>query len=248
MLRPGLKRAAARALPRAVRVRLDPVEALIEEEVMRAAAGTGARDVVLDAGAGEGRHRPLFTAGRYVALDAGFGDPSWDYSGLDVLGRLEQVPLRSGVVDRILCMVVLEHTRDPRRVLEEFARVLKSGGELHLVVPFLWEEHQKPHDYFRFTRHGVELLLEGLPFEVELLEPIGGFFRVCARRCVNALGFLQGGWRWPLFVLAAPFLGLLLPLLLHHADGLDRSRHFSLGFLVRARRRADTSSASPGLP
>jgi SAM-dependent methyltransferase len=235
-------------LPRFLRVRLDPVEAVIEEEVAQAAAATGGRDVVLDAGAGEARHRAHFGAGRYVGLDTGHGDPAWDYSRLDVVGRLEELPLRGGAVDRILCMVVLEHTRDPRRVLEEFARVLRGGGALHLVVPFLWEEHQAPHDYFRFTRHGVGLLLEGLPFEVELLEPIGGFFWVCARRSVNALGFLQGGWRWPLFVLVAPVLGFLLPLVLYYADGLDRFRHFSLGFRVRARRKVEPTSAAPEAP
>jgi SAM-dependent methyltransferase len=217
---------------------LDPVEHLIEGEVRRAAAGTEAGQVVLDAGAGEARHRASFASGLYIALDAGGGDPDWDYSRLDVRGDLQNIPLRDACVDCVLCMVVLEHTRDPRRVLSEFARVLKPGGELTMVVPFLWEEHQIPHDFFRFTRYGVQLLFESLPFRVELLRPMGGFFRVCARRSVNLLGFFQESWRWPLFVLFAPFFGFLFPLVLHFLDRLDRSQHFSLGFQVRAVRDA----------
>ncbi len=226
-------------LPGVVAGWLDPVERIIDSEVRHAASRIADGQVVLDAGAGEARHRGYFPRGRYVALDAGSGAPAWDYSRLDIRGDLERIPLRAGSVDGILCMVVLEHTRDPRRTLAEFARVLKPGGFLIMVVPFLWEEHQAPQDYFRFTRHGVRLLFEGLPLRIDLLCPMGGFFRVCARRCVNLLGFFQQGWRWALFVLLAPFFGLLFPVLLHFLDGLDRSREFTLGFQIRATKDRD---------
>jgi SAM-dependent methyltransferase len=131
-------------------------------------------------------------------------------------------------------MVVLEHTRNPRQVILEFARVLKPGGKLAMVVPFLWEEHQEPQDYFRFTRYGVRLLFDSSPFRLDLVSPMGGFFRVCARRSVNLLNFFQGGWRWLLFVLLAPFFGFLLPLALYFMDGLDKAKNYSLGFQIRA--------------
>ena len=236
MLNSRLLALMERALPRFILARLDPFRAMIEAEIESAASQTGHGDVVLDAGAGEARSRKHFTRGRYIALDRGHGDASWDYSRLDVRGDLEEIPLRSGSIDRILCIVVLEHTRNPKRVLAEFARVMKPGARLHLVVPFLWEEHQEPHDYHRFTRYGVRLAFESLPFEIEILRPMGGFFHVLARRCVSLLGFFQGGWRWPLFVLLAPFFGLILPLLFHFLDGLDAHKAYSLGFQVRARR------------
>jgi len=227
-----------RWLPKFLTARLDPVEHLIEAEVRRSAALIGSQGVVLDAGAGEARHRNLFSSGLYVALDTATGDPEWDYSRLDVCGDLERIPLRDASVDCVLCMVVLEHTRDPRRVLSEFGRVLKPGASLTMVVPFLWEEHQVPHDYFRFTRYGVHLLFDALPFRLELVNPMGGFFGVCARRCVNLLGFFQEGWRWPLFVLLAPFFGFAFPIALHYLDRLDHTKRFTLGFQVRATRIA----------
>ncbi len=234
MINPRLKSLAEKLLPRFLLSRLDPVQALIESEVMTAASRLADDQVALDAGAGEARHRRYFTRGRYLALDSGAGDPQWDYSRLDIRADLENLPFRASAVDTVLCMVVLEHTRSPRRVLAEFARVLKDGGSLYLVVPFLWEEHQAPHDYLRFTRYGIRMLMDGLPLRIELLRPMGGFFRVCARRCVSALGFFQQGWRWVLFVPLAPFLGLLLPLLLYYLDRLDRGQEFSLGWQVRA--------------
>jgi len=107
-----------------------------------------------------------------------------------------------------------------------------------MVVPFLWEEHQAPHDYFRFTQYGVRLLFESSPFRLDLLSPIGGFFWVCARRSVYFLSYFQKGWRWILFLLLAPFFGLLLPIVLYFLDRLDKARNYSLGFRIRATREA----------
>jgi SAM-dependent methyltransferase len=232
-----LKAYAQRILPRRIIACLDPVQDRIESEVRSLAERLSDGQTVLDAGAGEARHRKYFSRCRYIALDSGSGDSAWDYSRLDVQGDLESIPLRSGSVDCVLCMVVLEHMRNPRQVLLEFARVLKPEGALVMVVPFLWEEHQAPHDFFRFTRYGVQALFESSPFQLTLLEPIGGFFWLCARRSVNLLTFFQGGWRWIVFLVLAPFFGLLFPLILHCMDSLDRSRHFSLAFRVRAVKR-----------
>ena len=239
MLNRRLKSLAERVLPGFVLRWLDPVQAMIEEEVRLVADAATHDQIILDAGAGEARHRKCFRRGRYIALDAGSGDPAWDYSNLDIRGHLESIPLRARSVDHILCLVVLEHTRDPRCVLAEFSRVLKPGGTLVMIVPFLWEEHQPPHDYFRFTRYGIRALLEPLPFRVTLVRPMGGFFLLCARRCVNLLGFFQGGWRWLFFVLLAPFFGFIFPIALYFLDRLDRKNEFTLGFQVRAAREAD---------
>jgi SAM-dependent methyltransferase len=229
-----LKAFAERMLPRCILACLDPVQALIESEVKLASERLQDGQTVLDAGAGEARHKVHFTRGRYIALDAGYGDDSWDYSKLDIRGDLAQMPLRDSSVDCILCIVVLEHTQNPRQVLLEFARILKSGGSLIMIVPFLWEEHQIPHDYFRFTRYGVRSLFEASSLRLDRVDPMGGFFWLCARRSVGFLGFFQGGWRWLLFFFLAPFFGLVLPLILYFMDGLDHAKNYSLGFRIHA--------------
>ena len=241
VLHPGLKSVAAKVFPHFLLSWLDPVQEIIDSDVREAAAAAREDHIILDAGAGEARHRKHFIRGRYLALDAGTGDPEWNYSGLDIQGDLENLPLQSESVDCVLCMVVLEHTRNPHQVLKEFGRVLKDGGALRLVVPFLWEEHQVPNDYFRFTRYGARLLFETLPFRIDLVRPMGGFFWVCARRSVNLLTFLQGGWRWIFFVLLAPIFGLLIPLALYFLDRLDGEKHYSLGFQIRATKNAATN-------
>ena len=239
-IEPKIRRLAEKWLPGFLIARLDPFQAHIDAEVAFVAAAASRDERILDAGAGESRHRRFFLEQRYIAVDSASGDPGWNYAALDVCGGLEHLPFKSATMDFVICMVVLEHVEEPGPALAEMARVLKPGGTLSMVVPFLWEEHQAPRDYFRFTRYGITRLLRDLPLDVTVLQPVGGFFQVCARRCINLMSFFQGGtggWRWILFPFLAPFFGFLLPLFLNLLDGLDRSKSFSLGFQVRARRR-----------
>ena len=37
---------------------------------------------------------------------------------------------------------------------------LSGGGVLFLTVPFMWHVHEAPHDYYRYTRYGLEYLLK----------------------------------------------------------------------------------------
>jgi hypothetical protein len=107
--------------------------------------------------------------------------------------------------------------------------VLKPGGRLLLIVPHEWEVHQSPHDYYRYTRHGVRYLLDRAGFEAVVIEPVGGFFRLLSRRLWNGLQFFPG----PLMPVAALFFApaaLLLPFL----DSLDRERNFTLGYICTA--------------
>ncbi|MBN2430373.1 MAG: class I SAM-dependent methyltransferase [Acidobacteria bacterium] len=235
-LDPRVKRSFARLLPQAILDRLDRAEALIHQHVTSFAARIPAGAVVLDAGCGESRFRHLFPHLRLVGYDRCIGDARWDYAAVDVVGDLHQLPFASACLDGVLCIVTLEHVPDPAAVLNELHRVLKPGASMCLVVPLLWEVHQAPHDYFRFTRHGMEHLVSRGGFAMESLVPLGGFFTLLGRRCVNCLGFFQQSWRWVLFLLLAPWLGFLLPLCLPWLDVLDRDRSFTLGYALRLRK------------
>lgn len=237
-LNPAIRRLAVRLLPRCIRDLLDPVEARIRRETAAFAADVPLGAAVLDAGCGENRFKALFPGRRFVGYDQGVGDARWDYARVDVLGDLERLAVRSDAVDAAMLLVVLEHVRRPGEVLREVARVLRPGGRLLAVVPLLWEAHQEPHDYFRFTRHGIRFLLEEAGLEPQRIEPLGGFFTLAARRSVNLLAFFQRSWRWVFFVLLAPFFGLLVPLLLRALDPLDHDRAFTLGYVVHARKPA----------
>jgi SAM-dependent methyltransferase len=234
MLNPRLKAAVQRLLPGVLLRALDPFEARMTQAVDEFARSLPAGSRVLDAGAGESRYAPLFKVHRYVALDLAVGDVQWNYSGLDLLGDLECLPLADERFDAALNVVTLEHVRRPQQVMNEMARVLRPGGRLLLVVPLEWEVHQAPHDYFRYTRHGLEHLLETAGLRAQRLEPVGGFFWLMARRSVNFLSFFQGGAKWILFALLGPLFGLLIPVVLYAVDNFDHRRDFTLGYVCEA--------------
>ena len=236
MLNPKVMAMAKRVIPSAVYRRLDPFEATVASFVASVATNTPDDHLVLDAGAGESRFRGLFEHAHYVAIDFGLGDRDWDYSGLDIVGRCEDLPLADASCDRVLSVVVLEHTPEPTRVIEEFLRVLKPGGSVHMVVPHMWEEHQRPFDYFRYTSAGIRYLLEKAGFRILEIRPVGGFFWQLGRRLMGVLTFSQKGWRWILFPVLAPVFGLFLPLCCYYLDALDRDRAYTLGYVCEGLR------------
>jgi SAM-dependent methyltransferase len=206
-------------------------EAAIDDNLANFAGNLRSGARVLDAGAGESAHARYFDRHRYVALDLTVGDPQWNYTRLDVVGDLTALPFRPGAFDACINIVTLEHVREPGRALREIYGALNSGGRLLLVVPHEWEVHQSPHDYFRYTRHGVSYLLEQAGFKDFTVEPVGGYFRLLSRRLLNGLQFFPG----PLVFLGALLFGppaLILPIF----DSLDKQRNFTLGYVCLARK------------
>jgi SAM-dependent methyltransferase len=218
-------------LPPALQRHILHFEAMIADAVTAFAAEMPANGRVLDAGAGEGRYRRFFEHTRYTAVDLAIGDTAWDYQQLDAFADLTDLPFRDASFDAVINIVTLEHVREPGRVLYELHRVLKAGGRLLLVTPHEWEEHQQPHDYYRYTRYGLEYLLTRAGFNTIEIEPGGGFFRLLARRLWNSVQFFPTFLQLPAALLAAP-PALLLPWL----DGLDKNRNFTLGHLCLARK------------
>lgn len=218
-----------RLLPGFLRRWVMDFERRIDEAVGALAAGLPEGSRVLDAGAGETRHAGAFRRQRYVAVDLGVGDPGWDYSRLDCVADLAALPFRDASFRACLNIVTLEHVAEPQRVAAELLRILEPGGRLLLIVPAAWEIHQAPHDYYRYTRHGVEYLVRAAGGRVVRIEPMGGFFRLLSRRLFYALNFVPALLVPFALLLAAP-PALLLPLL----DGLDRERALTLGYVCVA--------------
>lgn len=61
-----------------------------------------------------------------------------------IRGNAESLPFSDGTFDLVYSTNVLEHVKDPKKVIEESVRVLKTGGFLQFVIPSyfsFWEGH-----------------------------------------------------------------------------------------------------------
>jgi SAM-dependent methyltransferase len=222
-------------LPRPLKHLILHFECLIDDAVRDLAAAVLPGDRVLDAGAGEGQYAHYFEQHRYTGVDLAVGDATWNYTRLDAICDLNGLPFADTTFDAVLNVVTLEHLRDPQLALNEISRTLRPGARFLLVAPHEWEVHQSPHDYFRYTRHGLELLLARAGFTAIRITPAGGYFRLLARRLLNGLQFFTGGVRWLFFLPAAALLvpvAIVLPLF----EPLDRDKNFTLGYICTAKR------------
>jgi SAM-dependent methyltransferase len=210
--------------------------------IERAGASVPAGALVLDAGAGDGRYRKEFGHTRYIGVDLAVGDVTWDYSGLNAICTLANLPFPDATFEAVLCTQVLEHVAEPQLVLCEIARVLKPNGRLFLSAPQSWHQHQKPHDYYRYTSFGLRYLFQRAGLEMESIENMGGYFWFLAFQLqnINYWVFPKGmpgrRWTWPLRVFNAIVFQLLLSLILYYMDPLDRIKDETFGYVCVGRK------------
>jgi SAM-dependent methyltransferase len=156
--------------------------------VAQTAAGMAAGTRVLDAGAGEGAYRRFFTHCRYETADLAVGEQEWNYSNLDYVAPLHDLPIENDTFDVVLCTQVLEHLERPRESVRELHRVLKPGGKLFLTAPMAHPLHQEPYDFFRYTSHGLRSICAGAGFSEIEIEPFGGLFVRWSYELPRAIG------------------------------------------------------------
>jgi len=157
----------------------DPAGFYVRDFVQKVAFQLAAGAKILDAGAGQCVYKPCFKHCQYTAVDNAVGDGEWDYSQLDMIAPLQEIPVADAFFDAVLCTEVLEHLDEPLACLKELSRVLKPNGRLFLTVPFFHHEHQVPYDYFRYTSYGLKMLLVKAGFSddsIQIEPTAGGIF------------------------------------------------------------------------
>jgi len=140
---------------------------IARKELLRSVQGclSELRGEVLDVGCGHQCYRRYLGATRYVGLDL-------DTPEARALGVAEVYydggvfPLPDASFDAVLCSQVFEHVFTPGAFLAEIRRVLRPGGRLVLTVPFVWDEHEQPRDFGRYTSFGLRAVLEQAGLEV----------------------------------------------------------------------------------
>lgn len=140
---------------------------------------------VLDVGAGQSPWREWLPSHcHYVGLDVAHAGDFGMVGAADVLTYEGGVmPFANTSFEAALCIEVLEHAPDPEALLGEIARVLKPGAVLLLTTPWSARRHHIPHDYHRFTRERLEVLLQSR-FEAVQVRERGDDVGVAANKLV----------------------------------------------------------------
>mgnify|MGYP001567028094 FL=1 len=86
---------------------------------------------------------------------------------VDVVADMAELPFGDGTLDMVISECALEHVPKAPQAITEIARVVRPGGFLYVVVPFLYPFHEAPNDYFRWTKSGLIAALSDFePVEV----------------------------------------------------------------------------------
>ena len=154
-----------------------------------------ARGQLLDVGCGDKPYEHLFTpfVDRYVGIEheATFGATHAAHrdKGPDVYYDGVRLPFDDASFDTVLSVQVLEHTPEPQALLDEMARVLRPNGILIINVPFSFRLHEEPHDYFRYSPHGLRDMCARSGLRVTEMVAQGSVWSVIGHKLNSFLAF-----------------------------------------------------------
>jgi len=101
------------------------------------------------------------------------GQSKFEYSNIKPNKKLnifysdltKKLKIKSNKYNNILLFNVLEHLPEYRIALSQINRILKKKGKIIGSTPFIYQIHDAPKDYFRFTREFFEFELKKQKFK-----------------------------------------------------------------------------------
>lgn len=121
---------------------------------------------LVDVGCGSKPYRKLINCTKYTGLDTSVSGHDHSDEDIDVLYDGKHFPFEDKTFDSVLCNQVLEHVFHPQLFLSEINRVCKPGAKCLFTVPFVWDEHEQPYDYARYSSFGLKALFEEHGFKI----------------------------------------------------------------------------------
>ena len=152
---------------------------------LKAAIEGFAQGDVLDLGCGNRPYREWY--GTRTRNQTGCDIVQSDQRRVDVLCEAHRLPFAESAFDTVLCTQVLEHVYYQRELVADAYRSLRPGGHLILSVPFCWEIHEAPYDFFRVTKFGLRKMLEDAGFQIVQLKANGGKWATAAQMMLNTI-------------------------------------------------------------
>lgn len=125
------------------------------------------RGDILDFGCGSKPYEHLFpNSASYVGCDTKNSGHDHHNSKVDYFYDGKALPFADEEFDAVVSFEVFEHIFDLPSSIKEINRVTKRNGLLLISIPFVWAEHEAPHDFARYTTYGMSYLLEKNGYKV----------------------------------------------------------------------------------
>lgn len=119
----------------------------------------------LDIGCGSKPYTHLYQSNEYVGLEIDTPQNRVNKSA-DYFYDGNTFPFDNETFDSVVANEVFEHVFNPDQFLSETLRILKPKGMVLLTMPFVWDEHEQPYDFARYSSFGIKSLLEKHGFEI----------------------------------------------------------------------------------
>jgi SAM-dependent methyltransferase len=119
----------------------------------------------LDVGCGQKPYENIFASTEYIGLEVDTPEARANKKA-DYFYDGSTFPFDDLHFDSVVINQVFEHVFTPDLFLSEVNRVLKADGILLMTVPFIWDEHEQPYDFARYSSFGMRHLLKEHKFEI----------------------------------------------------------------------------------
>lgn len=138
----------------------------------------------MDFGSGSKPYKSLFSAEKYIGVDYSSEGHPHDDEAIDVFYDGKTIPFPDNYFDSVFSSEVFEHVFNLEAIIPEIARVMKPGGKILITCPFVWNEHEVPVDYARYTQFALKHLLEKNGFNLTVVDKSGNFITAISQLIV----------------------------------------------------------------
>jgi len=181
---------------------------------------------LLDFGCGSKPYKKLFDVKEYIGMDIEVSGHPVKHAEIDVYYDGKTIPFLDNHFDSIFSSEVFEHLFNLEEILAELYRVIKPGGHMLITLPFVWDEHEIPFDFARYTSFGIEHLLKKSGFEIIAMEKTTNYVETVfqmwnayvIQHVLPSHRYL-GPFMTPLFIAPITIVGILLSKILPENKG-----------------------------